>query len=343
MQFVAERKIMIILFAFLAIFAIVAPLKIFSSAEVSEPAVSVEIKTPQDFLNQEQNFVYRARISQRVTRDGKYLLRRYANLISVESLQLEIVNPIIIAGDNFIITDDNEIWFVNKDRIICRFSCDDHDFTKNNEPEIVVSNVYADVKKGDVKEFSFDFNEPKGELAIATVNGTLLFDKSNLSLERLGKKIDTLTLPSPVKEISLITDWYGGASARSHIVYAVIYENNSLATITVDDYGLHGKQIFNSKNSEPVSFLKASEENHIDEIVTREGYVFFYVGDVLHLSNGRHDILVDDLPWEQIWQFGDSSGPGKCLDPYAAFWAKSEVPAKDFDLKTELDKTQIKY
>ena len=342
MELVSYYKKLLWVAGIVILAALVLPWLILNpTANSSKSVESVHITTVQDFLNQKENFVYRARISQRITRDAKYLLRRYANFISVESLQLEIVNPIIIDGDNFIITDDNEIWFVNKDRIICRFSCDNHDFTKNNEPEIVVSNVYADVKR-DVKEFSFDFYEPnKGELAIATVNGTLLFDKSNLSLERLGKKIDTLTLPSPVKEIAFITDWYGGANARSHMVYAVIYENYSLATITVDDYGLHGKQIFNSKK--PVSFLKPSEENHIDEIVTREGYVFFYVGDVLHLSNGRHHILVDDLPWQRIWWFGESEGPGKCLDPYAAFWAKSEVSEVAFDLEAEMAKTGIKY
>lgn len=310
---------------------------------------TVEIKTPSDFLNQEENFVYRAdnRISQRVTKDGKYLLKRYANFITVTDLQLDEENSIIIDGDNFFITDTNDIWFINENRIICRFSCDEHDFTQTSDPKVFVSDVYADVRENiKVNEYSFDFYEPeKDSLAVATVNGTLLFEKGNILLERLGKQFDILSFPAPVKEVYLIDDWYGGAYSRSHIVYAVILDNNSLVTITVDDRGMQWKLLFDGRNpeTESVSFLKKTEENKVDEIVLREGYVFFYVGQVLHLSNGEQDILVDDLPWEQIWQFGDSSGPGKCLDPYAAFWAKSEVSGKDFDLETELARTGINY
>jgi len=338
----------IILVALLTIFDLVVPCFFKNDNEISdtESNVSVEIETPSDFLNQEENFAYRAdnRISQRVTKDGKYLLKRYANFITVNNLNLDEENYIIIDGDNFVITDNNEIWFVNKDRKICRFSCDEHD-SQTSEPNIFVSDAYGDVRKNiKVNEYSFDFYEPeKDSLAVATVNGTLLFEKGNILLKRLGKQFDILSFPAPVKEVYLIDDWYGGAYSRSHVVYAAILDNNSLVTITVDDRGMQWKLLFDGRNHESVSFLKKTEKNQIDEIVLRDGYVFFYVGQVLHLSNGEQDILVDDLPWERIWQFGDSDGPGKCLDPYAAFWAKSKVSGKDFDLETEMSKTGINY
>lgn len=341
-DFIFERKLMISIFVVAAVIGIIiVACSLFSDSNMREAIDLPKIETPDEFLSHEENMEYVINSIQQYS-NKEYIFKRYANFVSITRSDEQ--SPVILKGEHFVLTKNNVIWFINKDRVCCSFSCDEHNFLQEKDT-ITVSNVFADVREGEgkVKEFSFDFLEPdEDSLAVATVNGTLVFVKNCISLERLGKKTNIIVLPSPVKEVSLIDDWYGGAGMKSHATYAAILKNNLLISFTVDDSGIKAKKIYDGA-SEPITFLKKSEENKIDEIVTREGYVFFYVGQVLHLSNGEQDIMVDFLPWERIWLFGDSDGPGKCLDPYAAFWAKSEVSEEDFDLEAELAKTGINY
>lgn len=309
---------------------------------------------PRNYSFSDESLVYTGEVTHYISSDGRYTFDRFTDYVCISRADLDDPDRVYLSGDTFIITEDNVLCYVNKNRKWVKFDYMSHDFTKKSpvDDDFITSvGDYADRIDGfdQVQEYFFESAEPvDGKIAIATLRGTLLFYESGLvSLSRFEKEVRDTYLPFRIREIS-----YHSTDFESFIKYTAILENNSIVNITVyNDGNITTHVVRNGKKDVACRLLTCNEENHISTICTQGEFVFFYVEDELHLSDGQWDILIDDVPWSIVW-IGDYFGPGKEVSGAGWFHACSDVADYDtffepedevFMLEEEMKKTGINY
>lgn len=299
-----------------------------------------DLRSVTENCNLYNNITYYVSIS------GQYLFTRTPTELTVECLVLPDGHSrhANLYGEHFIVIETNgEIWYIDKNRKWSCFNYFKHNYRTIAYPQIdeCYSEDIVEDFDDDIKDYYFQHAySTSGRIGIPTLRGTLLcYEDGRLILQRYYYLMEEYKLPFPIKEIAFIDECSYPAD-NVYVKYAAVLQNNTVVTITIQNDHISVHVVHNGTDKN-VRLLLPSEEKDIIAIERYGDAVFFYIDDILHISDGEWDIIVDELPWSNV-EIGATLGPGKDAGMLGKILLESEAP-DDYDLEDELKNTGITY